>query len=110
MNKLRERAKELNIPCRHKMSREELEKAIKDTTLKYKELIFTSDVVCKDCLNELRKQDMVDKYQHAKKLMEQTIRDFSWEYITEDGEMLVDNKTGEVIGPLVDSTYYKEKF
>ena len=78
MNKLRERAKQLNIPRRHKMTREELEKAIEDTTLKYKELIFTSDVVCKDCLNELRKHELLDEKQYKEKLMEQTIRDLSY--------------------------------
>ena len=80
MNKLLEKAKELNIPRRNLMKKEELVQAIKDTTLKYKELIFRSDVVCRDCLNELRKQQKIDEKRHSEMLLKQTIRDLSCEY------------------------------
>ena len=49
MNKLLEKAKQLNIPRRNLMKKDEFEEAIRDTTLKYKELIFGSDFICKSC-------------------------------------------------------------
>ena len=66
-----EKAKELNIPRQNCMkSEEELEKAIKDTVIKYKEIIFGKDSPnCMECLDELRKQHVI--YQ---KLMDDTIR------------------------------------
>ena len=42
---------------------EELEEAIKDTIKEYKEIIFGSDTpVCMACLNELRKQQIIDQH------------------------------------------------
>ena len=55
MNKLVEEAKALNIPRRNLMKKDQLKQAIKDTVDRYKEIIFGSDVICKDCLNELKK-------------------------------------------------------
>ena len=56
MNKtsLLELAKKLNISRRNCMKiKEELEKAIKDTITKYKEIIFNSDTpTCMACLDE----------------------------------------------------------
>ena len=44
------------------MSRENLQKAIKDTIIKYKEIIFGVDSpICIECLNEIRKEQVVDK-------------------------------------------------
>ena len=44
------------------MSKEELEKAIKDTFIKYKEIISGLDSpICIKCLDELRKQQVIDK-------------------------------------------------
>ena len=64
MNKtsLLELAKELNIPRRNCMkTKEELEEAIKDTIIRYKEIIFDSDTpVCMVCLDELQKQQFID--------------------------------------------------
>ena len=54
MNKLLEEAKALNIPRENLMKADQLKQAIKDTVERYKELIFGSDVICKDCLNELK--------------------------------------------------------
>ena len=70
MNKtsLLELAKKLNIPRRNYMKtynsiKEELEEAIKDTIKEYKEIIFGSDTpVCMACLNELRKQQIIDQH------------------------------------------------
>ena len=51
---LLELAKKLNIPRRNCMkTKEELEKAIKDTIKVYKEIIFGSDTpICMECLDE----------------------------------------------------------
>ena len=52
---LLELAKKLNIPRRSCIkTREKLEKSIKDTITKYKEIIFGADSpACMACLNEL---------------------------------------------------------
>ena len=98
MNKLLEEAKALNIPRRNLMKADQLKQAIKDTVKRYKELIFGSDVICKDCLNELKKQRKIDEYTHSKKLLEQTVRDLSCQFVSDhcfhtrtsiDGEMTV---------------------
>ena len=59
---LLELAKKLNIPRRNCMkTKEELEEAIKDTIIRYKEIIFDSDTpVCMVCLDELQKQQFID--------------------------------------------------
>ena len=96
MNKLLEEAKALNIPRRNLMTADQLKQVIKDTVERYKELIFGSDVICKDCLNELKKQRKIDEYTHSKKLLEQTVRDLSCQFDrcfytrkSIDGEMTV---------------------
>ena len=60
---LLELAKKLNIPRRKCMkTKEELEEAIKDTIKVYKEIIFGSDTpFCMACLDELRRQQIIDK-------------------------------------------------
>ena len=83
MNKLLEEAKALNIPRRNFMKADQLKQAIKDTVERYKELIFSSDVICKDCLNELKKQRKIDEYTHSKKLLEQTVRDLSCQFVSD---------------------------
>ena len=98
MNKLLEEAKALNIPRRNLMKADQLKQAIKDTVGRNKELIFGSDVICKDCLNELKKQRKIDEYTHSKKLLEMTVRDLSCQFVSDhcfhtrtliDGEMTV---------------------
>ena len=102
MNKLLEEAKALNIPRRNLMKKDELEQAIKDTILRYKELIYGSDVICKSCLGEIYKQGKIDEKMHLKKLLEQGIRDLCCQYCLHtktiiDGEMLVCNGCGFVL-------------
>ena len=96
MNKLVEEAKALNIPGQNLMKKDQLKQAIKDTVDRYKEIIFGSDVICKDCLNELKKQRKIDEYTRSKKLLEQTVRDLSCQFVLDhcfhtrtliDGEM-----------------------
>ena len=75
MNKtlLLELAKKLNISHRNCMkAKEELEEAIKDTITGYKEIIFGSDTpVCMACLDELRKQQVIDQKIYDQKLMDE---------------------------------------
>ena len=78
MNKtsLLELAKKLNIPRRNCMkTKEKLEEAIKDTIKGYNEIIFGSDIpVCMACLDELRKQQIIDQNVYDQRLMDDTIR------------------------------------
>ena len=78
MNKtsLLELAKKLNIPRRNCMeTKEELEEAIKDIITVYKEIIFGLDnPACMKCLDELRKQQVIDQHVYDQRLMDDTIR------------------------------------
>ena len=54
--------------------REELEKAIKDTITKYKENIFGPDTpVWMTCLDELRKQQVINQKVYDQKLIDDTL-------------------------------------
>ena len=83
MNKtsLLELAKKLNIPRRNCMkTKEEFEEDIKDTITMYKEIIFGSDTpACLACLEELRKQHIIDQKIFDQKLMEDRMRKLAWE-------------------------------
>ena len=113
---LLELAKKLNIPHRNCMNtKEELEEAIKDTIKGYKETIFGSETkVCMTCLDELPKQQIIDQHVYDQKLMDDTIRKLAWEglqkNIVMNGDTMIDKRTGVVLGPEVDSTYWKDKF
>ena len=138
MNKtsLLELAKKLNIPRRNCMkTKEELEEAIKDTITRYKKIIFGSDTpACIACLDELQKQQVIDQKIYDQKLMEETMRKLALEglqkntvmlmedtmrklaseglqkYIVKGGDTMIDKRTGEVLNPEVDSTYWKDEF
>ena len=113
---LLELAKKLNIPRRNCIkTKEELEEAIKDTIKVYKEIIFGLDTpVYMTCLDEVRKQQIIDQHLYDQKLMDDTIRKLAWEglqkNIVMDGDTMIDKRTGEVLNPEVDSTYWKDKF
>ena len=118
MNKtsLLELAKKLNIPRRNCMkTKEELEEAIKDTITGYKKIIFGSDTpACIACLDELQKQQVIDQKIYDQKLMKDIVRKLTWEglqkNIVMDGDTMINKRTGEVLNPEVDSTYWKGKF
>ena len=78
MNKisLLELARKLNIPRRNCMkTKEELEEAMRDSITEYKKIIFGSDTpACMACLDELRKQQVIDQKVYDQKLMEDTMR------------------------------------
>ena len=118
MNKtsLLELAKKLNIPRRACMkTKEELEEAIKDTIKGYKKIIFGSDApACMACLDELRKQQIIDQKICDKRLMDDTMWKLAWDElqknIVRDGDMMIDKRTGEMLDPEFDYTYWKNKF
>ena len=96
-------------------TKEELEEAFKDTIAMYKEIIFGSDTpACMMCLEEHRKQQIIDQKIYDQKLMEDTVRKLAWEElqinISMDGDTMIDKRTGEVLNPEVDSRYWKDKF
>ena len=96
-------------------TKEELEKAIKDTITMCREIIFSSDTAaCIVCLEEFWKQQAIDPHVHDQKLMGDTMRKLAWEglqwNIVMDGDKMIDKRTGEVLNPEVDSTYWKEHF
>ena len=104
------------MPCRNCMkTKEKFEEAIKDTIKGYKEIIFGLDTpVCMACLDELRKQQIIDQHVYDQRLMDDTIRKLAWERLQKnivmDGDTMIDKRTGGVLGPEVDSTYWKDKF
>ena len=96
-------------------TKEKLEQTIKDTIKGYKEIIFGLDTtVSMACLNELRKQQIIDQHAYDKKLMDDTIRKLAWEGLQKnimmDGDTMTDKSTGVVLDPEADSTYWKDKF
>ena len=96
-------------------TKEELEEAIKETITRYKEIIFGSDTpACMACLDELRKQQVIDQKTYDQELIEDTMRELAWEGLQKnimmDGDTMIDKRTGEVLDPEVDSTYCKDKF
>ena len=118
MNKtsLLELAKKLNIPHRNCIkTKEDHEEAIKDTIKGYKEIIFSSDTpVSMACLDELRKQQIIDQHVYDQRLIDDTIRKLAWEglqkNIVMDGDTMIDKRTGVVLDPEAESAYWKDKF
>ena len=66
------------------------------------------------CLNELRKQQVIDEKVYDQNLMDDTVRKLAWEGLQKnmvmDGDMMIDRRTGEMLNPEVDSMYWKDKF
>ena len=95
-------------------TKEELEQAINDTIKVYKEIIFGLDTpVCMACLDELRRQQAIDQHVYDQKLMDDMIRKLAWEGLQKnimvDGDTMIDKRTGVVLNPDTNSTYWKEK-
>ena len=91
-------------------TKKELEEVIKDTITKYKEIIFGPDPppVWRAWMN------FIDKKLYDQRLMDDTVRKLAWEALQKnivmDGDTMIDKRTGEVLGPEVDSMYWKDKF
>ena len=118
MNKksLLELTKMLNIPLRNCMkTKEDLEEAIKDTITEYKKITFGSDIsVCITCLDETRKQQIIDQHVYNQKLIEDTVRKLACEGLQKDividSDITIDKRTGEALDLEVDSRYWKTNF
>ena len=112
---LLELAKKLNIPRRNCMKTiEELEKPIRDTMTKYKVIIFgANNPACMVCLDELRKQQVINEKVYDQKLMDDTLRKLAWDGLQKnmvmDGDAMRDRRTSEVLDPEVDSTCWQNK-
>ena len=96
-------------------TKQKLEEAIKDTITKYKENIFGSDTpACMACLDELRKQQIINQHMYDQSLMDDMIRKLVLQglqkNIVMNGDTMIDKGTDEALGPEVDSTYWKDKF
>ena len=98
-------------------TKEELEEAIKDTITGYKEIIFGSDTPARmACLDNLRKQQVIDQHLHDQRLIDDTMSKLAWErlyvikHIVIDGDTMIDKRTSDTLDPEVDSTYWKDKF
>ena len=96
-------------------TKEEFEEAIKDTITRYKEIIFSSDTpACMAYLDELRRQQAIDRRVYDQKLMEDTVRKLAWERLQKnilmDGDTMIDKRTSEVLNPDFDSTCWKYNF
>ena len=81
----------------------------------YKDITFGSDSpTCMACLEELRRQQVIDQKIYDQKLMENTMRKVAWEglqrNIVIEGDRMIVKMTAEVLNPEVNSTYSKEKF
>ena len=61
-------------------TKQELEKEIVETQRKYKDIIFGNYTpICTECLNELKKQQIIDKRSHNQTSMENTVRKLAWD-------------------------------
>ena len=61
-------------------TKEELEETIKDTITWYKGIIFGSDTpACMACLDEIQKQEVIDKKVYDQRLMDDTVRKLALE-------------------------------
>ena len=92
-----------------------IEEAIKDTITKCKDIICGPDnPICMACLNELRKKQVINEKVYDQKLMEDTMRKLAWDELQKnivmDDDMMIHERTGEVLDLEVDFTYWKDKF
>ena len=66
------------------------------------------------CLNELRKKQVINEKVYDQKLMEDTMRKLAWDELQKnivmDDDMMIHERTGEVLDLEVDFTYWKDKF
>ena len=90
-------------------TKQELEKAIKDTINKYKEIIFGADSpICIRCLDEPWKHQVIDEKVYDQKFMDDAVRKLVWKHLREntavDGDIMIDRRAGEVVGSEVDYT------
>ena len=102
-SKLLQEEKELNKPHWNSMSNKDPRKSIKDTIFKYKEIIVGADV-CIKCLDELKKQQVIDDKTYKKN----PVSNLEWSWLQKnieiDGDVMINMWTGDVLGSEVDYT------
>ena len=66
------------------------------------------------CMDELRKQQVIDKKVYDQKTTDDTVRKFAWDglqkNIVMDGNTMIDTGTGQVLSSEVNFTCWKDKF
>ena len=110
MSKLLQEGKELNRSRPNLVTGKDFQKLIKDTNTSCKEIIFgVNNPICIACLNELRKQQVINEIIYRKILLKAKVRKLDWDNVVVDREMMIDKSKGEVLGPGVDykATYCK---
>ena len=61
------------------MSNKDPRKTIKDTIIKYKDIIFVVDsTICTTCLDELKNQQVIDDKTYNQKLKDDAVRKIVW--------------------------------
>lgn len=93
----------------------DLQKAIKNTIIKYKEIAFIVDSpICTKCLDEIKKQQVINDKTCNQKLKDAHVRKLVWDELHKntvmDGDMLIDMNAHEVLGPDVGYSCWKEEF
>ena len=89
------------------MSKEDIQKAIKNTIIKNKEIVFGVDSpICIKCLDELKKQHVVNDKAYNQKLKDAAVKKLVWDKlhknIVMDGDMMTDMRKHKVLSPEVD--------
>ena len=103
---LLERAKKLNMPRRNCMKTKE-EEAIKIPSKGIRRLFLIP-------IPPLSAWHAWMNFEGGRSLTKKLMRKLAWEGIQKnivmDGDTMIDKRTGEVLSPEVDSTYWKNKF
>ena len=118
MSKLLHEEKALTLPCRNCIKTErELDKAIVKTQQKYKDIIFGNDPpVCKECLNQLKNQQVIDGRVYYQNHIENAVRKLAYnslqKNIVMDGDMMIDlsPEVHYTCCSLLSSRQYKDTF
>ena len=79
--------------------------------VKYKKINFGANtLICTECWNELRKQQVIDEIIYRKELKNHTVRKVFWDNAILDGAIMIDMSMGKARGPKIDYSCYKIKF
>ena len=76
-------------------------------------LRYSDTPVCMGFLDEIRRQQVIDQKIYDQRLMDDTVRQLAWDELQKNivmgGDTMIDKETGEMLGPKVDSMYWKTK-
>ena len=76
-------------------------------------IYFVDSPICIKCLDELRRQQVIDEKVYDRKLMDDAVRRLAWDELQKnivvDGDTMIDRRTGEVLSPEANFTYWKTK-